>query len=234
MKCLYLKSKSDDMKRFFVFLISVFSIFAFSAQDMATFFIQIPDQYLPHLEDAWRKDLVDLYKSGKPAVLDNMMARRSTLLKLTSDYLLLQSTERSTLEIRFLPLINNTFIACVITTVFAPVADSRVAFFTTEWQPLPASEIWMSANTDSFIKEDIERNDEKYQEVYSYLDMDLIHYHLDPDQLILEAVYTTPEYLSSEEREKVKPFLKEIPKVYYWKASRFEPLSITNYDSLIN
>ena len=216
------------MKRFFVLLISVCSIFATSAQDMATFFIQIPDQYLPHLEDAWRKDLVDLYKSGKPAVLDNMMARRSTLLKLTSDYLLLQSTERSTLEIRFLPLINNTFIACVITTVFAPVADSRVAFFTTEWQPLPASEVWTPADADSFIKDDIDRDDENYREARSYLGMDLLHYRLNPDQLTLEAIYTTPEYLSPEERSKVKPFLQEHPKVFYWRMGRFEARAVNN------
>ena len=210
------------MKRFFVFLTGVFLIFAVSAQDMATFFIQMPDHYLPHLEDAWRKDLVDLYKSGKPAVLDNTMNGRSTLQILTPDYLFLQSTERSALEIRFFPLINNTFIACVVTTVFAPVADSRVAFFTTEWQPLPASEIWTSADVDCFIKENIDRSDEKYREIRSYLDMDLIHYHLDPKQLTMEAVYTTPEYLSPEERETVKPFLKDTPKVFYWRAGRFE------------
>ena len=212
----------DNMKRLFVFLIGVFLFFAVSAQDMATFFIQIPDLYLPHLEDAWRKDLVDMYKSGKPAVLENTMSGRSTLQKLTPDYLLLQSTERSNLEIRFLPLINNTFIACVITTVFAPVADSRVAFFTMEWQPIPASEIWTPASTESFLKENIDRNDENFQEARSYLDMDLIHYHLDAEQLTLKAVYTTPEYLSPEEHTKTKPFLKENPIIYIWKAGRFE------------
>ena len=210
------------MKRFFFFLIGVFLFFAVSAQDMATFFIQIPDQYLPHLEDAWRKDLVDMYKSGKPATLDNTMNGRSTLQKLTPDYLFLQSTERSTLEIRFLPLINNTFIACVITTVFAPGADSRVAFFTMDWQPIQASEIWTPADTDSFIKDSIDRNDENFQEARSYLDMNLIHYHLFMDKLTLEAVYTTPDYLSSEERTKLKPFLNETPKEYTWKSGRFE------------
>jgi hypothetical protein len=189
---------------------------------MATFFFFFPDRYLPHLEDAWRKDLVDIYKTGKPAVLENTMNGRSTLQKLTPDYLYLQSTERSTLEIRFLPLINNTFIACVITTVFAPVADSRIAFFTMEWQPLPASEIWIPADTDCFIKDDVDSNDVDYPEARSYLDMDLIHYRLNPEQLTLEATYTTPEYLSSEERAKVKPFLKETPIVYTWRAGRFE------------
>ena len=210
------------MRQFFLLLLCVFSISATKSQDMMAFFITIPDHYLPQLEDAWRKDLVDLYQSGKPAVLDNTMTGRSTLQKLTSDYLFLQTTERSTLEIRFLPLINNTFIACMITTVYAPVADSRVAFFTMDWQPLPTSEIWTLTDTDFFIKEDIDRNDEDFLEARSYLDMDLIHYHLDPDQLTLEAVYSTPDYLSLEERAKVKPFLKESAKVYHWKAGRFE------------
>jgi len=210
------------MKHFFFLFLCVISVTVASAQDMAAFFTAIPDQYLPQLEDAWRKDLVGLYQSGEPAVLENTMTGHSTLQKLTSDYLLLQVTERSTMEIRFLPLINNTFIACMITTVFAPVADSRVEFFTMEWQALPASEIWTPVNVDFFVKEDTDRNDENFQEALSYLDMDLIHYHLDPDQLIMEAKYTTPEYLSSEERAKVRSLLKDTPKVYRWKAGRFE------------
>ena len=219
---LYLKSKPDNMKRFYILLICIFSISVATAQDMATFFIDIPDQYLPQLEDAWRKDLIDLYKSGNPAVLDNTMGGRSTLQKLTADYLLLQVTERSTMEIKFLPLINNTLIACVITTVFAPIADSRVTFFSMDWQPLPAVEIWSPATSDSFLKDDIDREDENFREAISYLDMDLIHYHLDPEQLIIKAEYTTPDYLSLEERTKITPFLQDSPKIYYWKTGRFE------------
>ena len=210
------------MKHFFTILILACSISIATAQDMAAFFIDMPDNCLPQLEDAWRKDLVDLYQSGKPAVLENAMGGSSTLQKLTSDYLLLQTTERSTMEIRFLPLINNTFIACVITTVFAPIADSRVAFYSTEWQPLPASDLWMPVNAEWFMKVDIDRNDEDFQEAMSYIDMELIHYHLDPDELILEAVFMTPAYLSSGEREKVKSFLKNSAKVYHWRTGRFE------------
>jgi hypothetical protein len=210
------------MKRFFPLLLCVCSISIAAAQDMAAFFIQIPDSYLPQLEDAWRKDLVDLYQSGKPAVLENTMGGRSTIQKLTPDYLLLQTTERSTMEIRFFPLINNTHIACVITTVYGPAADSRVEFYSTDWQPLPASGLWIPAKADWFIKEDIDRNDESFREAKSSLDMELIYYQLDPDKLILEARLTTPDYLSPEERDKVKPFLKDASSVYDWKAGRFE------------
>jgi len=188
---------------------------------MADFFIRMPDSFLPQLEDVRRKDLVDLYQSGKPAVLENTMGGSSTLQNLTTEYLFLQTTERSTMEIRFFPLINNTLIACVITTVYAPVADSRVEFYSTEWQSLPLSDLWTPVKAEWFIKEDTNRDDDDFQAVSSYLDMELIHYHLNPEELTLEVTFTTPDYLSSKERERVKPFLKDAPKKYTWRAGRF-------------
>jgi len=227
MICLLLGAKFDIMKRFFFILLCVCSLSTAIAQDMATFFINMPDHYLPQLEDAWRKDLVDLFQSGKPATLENTMNGRSTLQKLTSDYLYLQTSERSTIEIRFLPLINNTLIACVITTVYAPVADSRVEFFSTAWQLLPSTALWTPAHTNSFIKADIDRSSNDFQEAMSYIDMELVHYRLNPDNLILEARFTTPDYLSSAEREKLKPFLHDTANIYHWKAGWFEETSPT-------
>jgi hypothetical protein len=52
--------------------------------------------------------------------------------------------------------------------------------------------------------------------------MTLVHYHLESERLILKAEFTTLDYLSREEREKVTLFLKETPIVYHWKDSRFE------------
>ena len=74
-------------------LICVFAL-GMNAQDMTSVFTAMPDQYIPQLEHAWRKDLVDLYTSGKESRLKNTMNGFSTLQKLTNDYLLLQTTER--------------------------------------------------------------------------------------------------------------------------------------------
>lgn len=205
-------------------LLSFFLLLSFAvvnAQNVASFFIQMPDNYLPQLEEAWRKDLVDLYQSGKTAALDNTMGGRSTIEKMTSDYLLLQSTERSTLEIKLLPLINETYLACVVTTIKAPVADSRVEFFTLEWKPLTASDLYTPVEPEWFVKDGTDRNSEKFQEALSYLDMHLIHYRLSADEQSLTAQYTTPDYLHQDNRAKVLPFLKEQPKVYRWKSGRF-------------
>jgi len=53
------------------------------------------------------------------------------------------------------------------------------------------------------------------------LDMDLIQYRLSPDDQTLTAIYTTPQYLSQEAREKIEPYLSE-PKVYTWQKYHFQ------------
>ena len=96
------------MKRLiFSILICVFA-FGVKAQEMDALFVSMPDNNIPQLENAWRKDLIDLFKTGKEARLKNTMNGFSTLKNLTSDYLLLQVTERSTVEMKLLPLVNNT------------------------------------------------------------------------------------------------------------------------------
>ncbi len=212
------------MKRNIINLILIFFLICplVKAQDMAKIFADMPDEYIPHLESAWRKDLIDLYSSGKPATLKNTMEGNSSLLKLTKDYLQLQSTERSMLEIKLLPLINNTFIVCMVTTVNAPIADSRIAFFTSEWKPLQADDLLTPVTGDWFLKEDADKASDAYQDIVSRLDMELIQYSLSPDSLTLTANYMTPAYLGKAEQKKLIPYLKEYPKVFTWDNSRFK------------
>lgn len=211
------------MKRIlFSILLSVFAL-GVGAQEMDALFVSMPDSNIPQLENAWRKDLVDLYKSGKEAKLKNTMNGFSTLKKLTSDYLLLEVTERSRIEMKLLPLVNNTNVVCFVRTVSGPVADSRVDFFTTEWVPLDASDLFTPVSADWFIKEDADRGSTDFLSATSRLDMDLVEYRLSPDSLTLTATYNTPLYLSKEDRDKVIPFIKESPKVYTWDKHHFNP-----------
>lgn len=198
--------------------LSVLSV-ATKAQDMTAFFVGMPDEYIPQLEDAWRKDLVELYRAGKPATLENTMNGRSSLLNLTQDYILVQTTARSTLEMKFLPLINRTYVACVITTVCAPVADSRVAFYTTDWTPLDADALWMPPDSKQYLIRNADAD--SLRAALASLDVHLFHCRLSADDLTLSVQYVTPEYLPSEEREQVTPLLTGKPKVYRWQAGRF-------------
>lgn len=209
------------MKRLiFSILICVLAV-GVKGQEMEALFVSMPDKNIPQLEDAWRKDLIDLYKSGKEARLKNTMNGFSTLKNLTSDYLLLQATERSTVEMKLLPLVNNTNVICMVKTVNGPVPDSEIKFYTTEWEPLPASDLFTPVSFDWFIKEDVDKNSTAFLDATSRLDMDLIQYNLSPDNLTLTATYTTPLYLSKEDRKEVTPFIKDSPKVYTWEKYHF-------------
>lgn len=209
------------MRNFAYILLFLCSFSAVKAQNIASLFSNMPDEHIPQLESAWRKDLIDLYNSGKEATLKNSMEGTSKLLKLTDNYLLLQVTERSTQEMKLLPLINNTNIICLVTTVNGPVADSRVDFFTTDWHPLATEGLLSPVTTEWFLKEDADKTSDSYKDAVSRLDMELIKYNLNADDLTLTATYTTPLYLSREERDKVSVFLKDAPKVYTWDRTRF-------------
>lgn len=210
------------MKKIVVALFLSLSIGVLNAQDMASLFAGMPDRYLPQLETAWRKDLIDLYHSGKEARLENMISGHSELKKLTPDYLLLQLTERSTWEMKLLPLVNNTTIICVVSTVYGPVPDSQVLFFSPQWEPLEAKDLFNPVSANWFLREDVDKESVGYLDAISRLDMELIHYRLDPESLKLTAVYATPEYLSREEREKVTAYLKTEPKTYTWEKFQFK------------
>ena len=207
------------MKRLVTGLLFACFLLAAEAQKIEECFVKMPNELIVHLEEAWRKDLVDLYKAGKPAVLENILFGKSTLQQLTDDYLLLQSTEKSTLELKLLPLVNNTFIICMIETVYAPVADSRVSFYSTEWKPLPADELFTPPTAAWFW---LEGADRFVLEYLSQSELFLVKYSLSADDQRLTATYTTPQFLDEESRQSVSPLLKSVPKIYEWKFGRFD------------
>jgi hypothetical protein len=185
------------------------------AQEMKAMFINMPDAFIPQLESAWRKDLVDLFTSGKEARLKNTFNGYSTLLSLTEDYIKVQSTDRTIIELKRLPLVNNTHIICMITTIYAPAPDSRLHFFTTDWQPLDSRQLFTPVDNAFFLKEDID------PDAAALLDIDLIRYTFEAGSTDLHAHYSTLEYLSSEARAKVAPFISSEVKVYTWEKAFF-------------
>jgi hypothetical protein len=210
------------MKRLIFSLLFIPWTFCSLAQNIGEIFVKMPNDMIIQLEEAWRKDLVDLYKSGKMAMLENTMQGKSALLKLTDNYLLLQSTERSTIEMKLLPLVNKTYIICMITTVYAPVADSRVDFYATDWTPLPAGELYTPVTAEWFLKDDVDYSSIEISDVKAMLDVFLVKYSLDAENNALTAEYTTPSFLDEASRAKAVSFLKDTPRRYEWRLSRFE------------
>lgn len=210
------------MKRLLYTLLLCIGSIGIYAQEMDALFVAMPDQYIPQLENAWRKDLVDLYRSGKQARLQNTMNGYSSLDTLTSDFLRLQVTDRSQVEMKLLPLVNNSQVLCVVTTVSGPVPDSRINFYTTTWEPLEVSDFYKPVDSEWFLNEDSDRQSPSFIDATSRLDIDLRKYTLSPDNLTLTEEYTTPLYLGKADQKRVEAYLKKSPKIYTWEKFHFK------------
>ncbi|HEY5570127.1 MAG TPA: DUF3256 family protein [Bacteroidales bacterium] len=189
---------------FVVAFLTLFSPEKVEAQNMSTLFLSMPEDLLYNLNNEMRRDLIDLNAAGKKAIVTNIMEGTSELQALTSDYLLLHNTSSSTIEAKILPLDDSSKIICVITTIFSPVADSKVEFYSLKWEPLKGEFFTPLTPADFTIK----LTKEEQQKALSLFDAVFLRYTLSPLSTQLTATLTSLEYLLEESRKEVLPSLK--------------------------
>lgn len=181
------------------------------AQDIRAMFMNAPDSVLPLLPRNVRADCIDFADAGMSYPVSNKLDGKSTLKKLTDDYLLLQSTGISTVEMKMLPF-RDSFVICVVNTVYAEAADSRIAFFNNDWQRIDDESLFKAP----LIRDFFDVADEKAVDM---CDIYLVSLNLCPDDESLVAEYTMPNYMNEDDARKVCPFLKKI--VYRWNGEGF-------------
>ena len=197
---------------FFVAFLTFSSLEKAEAQDMSRLFLTMPESLAYNLNNEMRRDLIDLNVAGNKSVVTNIMQGTSELKALTADYLLLQNTSSSNIEAKILPLGDSTKIICVITTVFSPVADSKVEFYSLKWEKLKGDYFTTPTPVDFMIK----LTKEEQQKVLSAFDAVFLHYTLSPLSTQLTATLTSMDYLREESRNEVLPSLKSNRLNFQW------------------
>jgi hypothetical protein len=172
------------------------------------------------LTETNRLELVELYKGGLPAAVENLMGDSCFLTRMTDDYLHIREGE-SSLEIIVLSMINDSKVICLIRTVCAPLCDSYLEFYTVNWKKLNNNVFITPAEKTQFIKAGVNPDEQKVRNALVPLDISLMQFRYDPDSRELLQYYNTPQYLSVDDREKVAPYLKETPVVFKWNQVRF-------------
>lgn len=192
------------------------------AQEIKELFVQIPDSLSLLLTKVNREDFADFLESNMKARVKNRFDRTSEMKKMTSDYLFLQETSQSTVEMKLLPLNDSVRVICYVKTVCGPVCDSRVRFFSADWKELPASEYLLPPQEDDFyILTDTTERD-KLEKLRAKADMYLLKASLSEQDRSITFTYTTPEYLNEEESRELSSFLRKDPVVLEWKNGRYE------------
>ena len=209
------------MRRILFFGIALCCVASVMAQDMRSVFISMPDSVAPLLTKVNREDCVDFLDSNMKAVVRNRFDKESELKTLTKDYLLMQMTASSTMEMKLLPMNDSVKVICVVRTVQTDVPDSDVRFYDTTWKELPADGYFSLTPEDAFYLP-TDSIDEELEKVRKKADVYLVKYSLSAERPVLEAEYTTPDYLNEEDRKELQKYLRKEPLVLEWKNGRFE------------
>ena len=190
------------------------------AQELRSLFVAMPDSVLPLLTKTNRMDCVDFLDSNMKAEVKNRFNKTSELKVLTKDYLELQLTSQSSVEMKLLPVNDSVKVVCMVHTVCGPVCDSEITFYDTQWKQLPSKNFITLPEVDRFYY--LNTNEESYATVRKAADMYLMKANLSSEASTLTFIYTTPDYLSKEDREKLELYLRKEPIVYQWGEGRFQ------------
>ena len=177
-------------------------------QEAKKIFVNMPDSLSPLLTAVNRADCIDFLESKMKAKVENRFGRESEMTELSKDYIRVQMTPQSTWQMKLLATSDTTQVICTVSTACAPVCDSNIQFYTTDWKELPISDFItaMPAMDDFFETPDSAAYE--YNHARLQADMLLMKIDLSASDNTLTFTLTTPEYMEKETADKLKPFIR--------------------------
>ena len=191
------------------------------AQDMKSVFLAMPDTMTPLLTKVNKEDFIDFLASDMKAEVRNRFDNPAEMKVLTEDYVLLQTSAVGTLEMKLLPVNDSTKVVCMVKTVCASACDSEIRFYTSDWkQELDKKEYlqWPDAGAFFLPKDSLSEEDVL---IRKKADMYLVKASLSKDDPTLTFIYTMPDCLNKEDKDKMLQHLNQNPVVLEWKDGKF-------------
>ena len=191
------------------------------AQNMKSVFIAMPDSIAPLLSQVNKEDCVDFLDSNMKAEVTNRFGGKAEMKVLTDDYVLMQTTPGSTLEMKLLPVNDSTKVVCMVKTVCASACDSEIRFYASDWsKEFSKDDFLQQPDVETFYLPQ-DSVTEEYTLIRKKADMHLMKVSLSKDDASLTFIYTTPEYMNKDDKEKLLPYLRKEPIVLQWQDGKF-------------
>ena len=209
------------MQRILLIVLTFFCALSATAQNMKSVFVSMPDSIAPLLTQTNKEDCIDFLDSNMKAVVKNRFGNEAEMKALTENYVLMQTSPVGTLEMKLLPVNDSTNVVCMVKTVCASACDSEVHFYTSDWsKKLDAKNFLQTPEADAFFLPNDTLTDEDAL-IRKKADMHLMKVSLSKDDASLTYIYSTPDYLNKEDREKLLPHLRKEPIVLRWQDGKF-------------
>lgn len=210
------------MKKLIATLLFPLASLSLTAQEARTLFVNMPDSLCPLLSAVNRADCIDFLDSRMRAVVTNTLGGKSEMTTLSPDYIRVQLTQKSTWQMKVLPLPgDSTHVICTVSTVLAPVGDSHIRFYTADWRELPADGFLPAPPVlDDFLVAVPDSADTpRLRDARRQADLLFLRADLSADDASLTWTLDTPRYMEKDAAEALKPFVRTLVDV--WRDGRF-------------
>lgn len=190
------------MIRFLLMATAMLSLATAQAQTrMRDIFAETPDSIFPMLSTNNKLDCIDLIENNMQAKVKNCFDEPVELKQLTDSYLRLEMSKKSTVEMKLM----NDSIICLIRTYKGPAPDSKVRFYSPQWQllpipfPIPKVEaFWMPvpdsvAREAGFVRQSLQAL--TFVEVRAHADNETLTLTLQTNELCKEEKALAEKYL---------------------------------------
>lgn len=171
-------------------------------------FADIPLDVLDMLRPSTRLDMIDYYEHADSLwSAPNALGGNSRFLEVADDYLRVEVTSVSTLEVKILPVKNNKKLVMTLYTIETDdgVKDTGVRFFDESLNPVFDNRLIKSPDLTRFFT--LKGSGISEKELRKLIPVVAVWYSTGAGDTPLTAVLTSLEILPQETREKLKPHL---------------------------
>jgi len=181
------------------------------AQAIEWAFVNLPEQYFPLLTKERRAELIFQHNmSGADSILNNFGGiSRLREIDIANEYLKIDLTKKSTFELKALSTNDSNLVFVFSHTVCAPVCDSHLAFFDSEFRRLDTdvNPIFPDITVSDFLDTDkIRAAGETLENIVKKYDILFASICLQKDNTIL-IQSNTKEFLPTEIYEEILPYI---------------------------
>lgn len=183
-------------------------------------FTELPISVLDLVDRSRRLDMLDYYAADSIAKVPNAMEGLSYLEQVTPDYLRVSLTPVSTLTIKLLPLKKGGEVVMTAYTIgdADQAYDTDLRFYDTQYRELKQEKFIKLASLSEFF----DCRDKQTRALVSRLvPFPTVRYLPDADGLGLTAELTVGQFMSAEDYDSIKPYLRP-PLRYRWTGSKFD------------
>lgn len=198
------------MKKIFLILLVTFSLLPLNAQNMRQIWLEMPDSIVPYLNRSLRTELADYVTMGMKSEVMNALRDTTRIEKLTDDYILVQLSNATKLEIKSL----DASTIAMIQTWCGPLAESKLSLFSNNWE---AKQLNIDVSP-MFVKPDT-MSQQRYSELLDMANVTMNEMQLSVKDNSLTIKYSVP-LLSSTDKKEMQAILRQ--RKLNWNGTTFK------------